>query len=834
MIEGYSNIILDSSCTETFQYSVGGIPLKTKYPEREDPKGHGIFVRELLLSCFDSDDNARRLHGAGFRKGIYLDFSSQKGFNLPLEKFQSDTKGISIVNVHKDDDEITATVYIPHTCRSHFLKRVDEYLTKTTKNGKPKNNDLVRSIEDIKESVLKSFWVGKDYDMPGDRRDDYEIWLRADSQDSFAFAAREEISEDSFVRLCRSVDIYVSRTVVRFPERVVRLVYADRSEIETLLRMCDHIAEIRKASFPCSLVVRDTESQQRIYVRELLERTSFDNPSNVSVCILDSGVNRNHPLLSRAFREDSLQTVNEEWGTGDVGQFRGHGTEMAGIALYGNLMKCLESSGKIEIHHELESVKILPPAGENDRRLYGEITKQAVADIEIARPEQHRVNCMAVTAEAGKPGMPSSWSAAVDSIAAGDDDNCRRLFLVSAGNVSCEETREQGYIDACSNHGVEDPGQSWNALTVGAYTDLVRIEDESFRGFHPVAEKGELSPTSSTSFLWDGDTWPVKPEVVFEGGNFITNGKDVDTSEDTSVLTTSGGSGGLFTTASGTSPATAEAAWFCAQLMNDYPFLWPETIRALTVHSAEWPDAMLNEFGIRKGSSKAEYRRILRACGYGVPDLKRAEECMNNSVNMVIQAEMQPYKKNGNSVTYNEMHYHTLPWPEAELRKLGEKTVKLKVTLSYFIEPSPSDGGWSRGKGYQSCGLRFEIKRPGESPEEFRSRITKIREVDDDSAEMKTNSTSVPWRIGSSKRNSGSIHSDTYETTAMDLVESMNIAVFPVGGWWKTRKKLERYDRLIRYSLVVTLSTPETECNLYTPIVNQIKSRVAVETAVTS
>lgn len=825
--DSYSNIILDGRFTETLRYSADRKPVKTKYPERSDWEGHGLIVKAQLESCFEADDRERKLAGRGYREGVYLDFSGMKGFSLPVEKFKSEKKGISLLNVHKDAEETTATVYIPNTGRSYFLKKIDEYLTQTVKSGNRRNNDLVRSIEDIRASVIESFWCGDACDIPGEKKDDYEIWLRTGGNKSGLFHMTQE--EMDFVRICGAGNIYVSDTVVRFPERVVRLVYADRSDIDLLLKACDCIAEIRKAAFPNSFVVRDSESQQRAYGRELMGRTVFESPGNVSVCLLDSGVNANHPLLSPALESESLQTVNEEWGTGDYGQFCGHGTAMAGIALYGDLMKCLENRDKIDIHHRLESVKILPPHHENDKKLYGEITKQAVAGIEIVNSDNHRVNCMAVTAQIKNAGKPSSWSAAVDSVASGSEDDFKRLFLVSAGNVSAEETKEQGYIDACTNHSVEDPGQAWNVVTVGAYTDSVIIKDDVFKGFRPVVQKGELSPSSSTSILWN-NAWPIKPEIVFEGGNFITNGKDVDTCDDTSVLTTNADASRLFTTASGTSPATARAAWFCAQLMNMYPELWPETIRALTVHSAEWTEAMLKEFGISSGSTKADYRRILRYCGYGVPDLKRACKCMDNSVNMVIQAEMQPYMKKGSSITFNEMHLHTLPWPKDELMRLAENNVRLKVTLSYFVEPSPSEGGWNNRAGYQSCGLRFAVMKPGESPEEFRRNVLKISESDDESSRGKNSQ--VPWKFGPSNRDKGSVHSDTYEAAAIDLAESNIIAVFPVGGWWKTRKKLERYNKTVRYSLVVTLSSPETECDLYTPIVTQIENMTAIETTV--
>ncbi len=44
-----------------------------------------------------------------------------------------------------------------------------------------------------------------------------------------------------------------------------------------------------------------------------------------------------------------------------------------------------------------------------------------------------------------------------------------------------------------------------------------------------------------------------------------------------------------------TSAATAQAARLAAIVQAEYPNLWPETARALIVHSAEWTQAMRSE-----------------------------------------------------------------------------------------------------------------------------------------------------------------------------------------------------------------------------------------------
>lgn len=95
-----------------------------------------------------------------------------------------------------------------------------------------------------------------------------------------------------------------------------------------------------------------------------------------------------------------------------------------------------------------------------------------------------------------------------------------------------------GYPSANILHCVENPGQAWNALTVGAYTKDITIEDRRFSGFSPLADVKDLSPYSSTSVNWD-DKWPIKPEILLDGGNIATNGADYTTCPDLSLRTTS-------------------------------------------------------------------------------------------------------------------------------------------------------------------------------------------------------------------------------------------------------------------------------------------------------
>ena len=73
-----------------------------------------------------------------------------------------------------------------------------------------------------------------------------------------------------------------------------------------------------------------------------------------------------------------------------------------------------------------------------------------------------------------------------------------------------------------------------------------------------------------------------------------------------------------------------------AQILAERPQLWPETVRALIVHSASWTPAMLAH------GSKVAHR--LRCYGFGVPSLQRALHSLDNDVTLVIENTMQPFQ----------------------------------------------------------------------------------------------------------------------------------------------------------------------------------------------
>lgn len=224
----------------------------------------------------------------------------------------------------------------------------------------------------------------------------------------------------------------------------------------------------------------------------------------------------------------------------------------------------------------------------------------------------------------------------------------------------------------------------------------------------------------------------------------------------------------------------------------------------------------------------ADYARLVRCCGFGVPDLERALWSAANSLTLVAQDSIEPFRKEpGKEPGLRELKLHALPWPRAELLALGEVEVEMRVTLSYFIEPNPSSRGVRSRYCYESHGLRFDMRRRNESASTFHARINAAATDSDSGTSMRERDQG--WLLGMDQRHRGYLHSDVWRGSAADLATRDVVAVYPVSGWWKTRVRHERYDRPARYALLVSIRAPDVDVDLYSAVEQQLQASVEVE-----
>ena len=802
--------------SQIYSAPVNGRGGKSILPQR-DRNAHGNAILEALIQIwqqFDQEIQDRKEQGLPIRDGEYVTFKSATNNTLKIESLDSSGVILLNVDVDKDSNQQIATVYIPENQKGKLTKKVENYLS-AEKNGKPQNQPLIDKIETISRTSVENLWSSSSESLPHAQPLWCELWL-----------ASEDLNLESVIpqlkQICQHFGIQVAAEIINFPQRSVVVVKANYQQLNELISSFGLIAEIRKTEELNSFWLSQNMTENNEWINQALDLVDFTKSNNY-ISILDTGINNGHPLLEPILENNNRLTVNPAWGMNDIG---GHGTNMAGVAVYGNLNSILESGQAIQIHHQLESVKILHPLFPNPQNSIPFITLDAVNRAIINNPESKRIFCMAVTTDFQVDfGKPSTYSAVLDEIIFGSDYNDKKIFVVSAGNVR-EEYNWKNYPESNLNLSVESPAQSWNAITIGAYTE------KTILGLNTVANKFELSPHSTTSSSW-GLNWPIKPEVVFEGGNLIRleNG-DIDGHDDLEVLTTSSNSiTHHFKTFNATSAATAFAANFLAKLRNMYPDAWPETLRALMIHSASWSQEMIDQFDINE-SKVGDVLKLLKIVGYGIPNLHKALACKSNYLTFISEQTITPYKLEAGDIKSNEIHYYEFPWPKEILENLGDANVTLRVTLSYYIEPNPGDRGYTTKYAYQSTALKFSLINSGEDFDNFKIRTNKINQdvlkenlgvPELDSAEFDKNTGNSRWALGADTVFKGSIHSNYWNGSAAEISACNKLAIFPLAsGWWKQLKKQNKYNSQLRYSLIVSIETPENTDDIYTPIATQV------------
>lgn len=756
--------------------------------------------------------------------GIQVEFESQLGVELAAESLARDRQGIELMNVREQGNQVLATVFVPQGKLTHFEKLIEAYAERRTGAGGRSldNQPLIDAIRSVRVATFDSLWTDSAEALPANDAEAiwWEAWLPAGSN-------RPQVTAD-FRKVGELAGLLVRERALHFPERSVVQMYGSKAQLLQSSLVLNMVAELRRAKTTAEFFAALPLEEEAEWGSNLQDRLMPQHAGNSYVTLLDTGVNHGHPLLAPMIADGDRHTVEPGWGPDDA---NGHGTELAGLALFGDLTPALSDDGVLSVPYRLESVKILQGPGDNDGQSYGAITAEAVARVEIVDHDRRRVFAMAVSSTDGRDrGRPSSWSAEVDRLACDYEGQGEtpRLFVLCAGNTQ-DPNAWGDYPASLSTNLVHDPGQAWNALTVGAYSELTTISEAFGHEYTPIAAAGGLSPYTTTSSTWQAG-WPYKPDIVMEGGNAAVDGTGFTSQMDSlSLLTTNHQPHDrLFTLSWATSASTALAAGMAAQIQAAYPDFWPETVRALMVHSARWTQPMLDAYTPNGLRNQANMRQLLRHCGYGVPHLERALYSASNSLTLIVQDQLQPYQKVGSALRTRDMHLHDLPWPTEQLQALGDAQVTLRVTLSYFIEPNPGERGGIDKYAYQSHALRFAVRRPLETEAAFRGRIN-AQAVAEEQGLPAAGGADAGWTVGERSRARGSLVSDSWTGTAAALANRGQLAVFPAMGWWRNRPSHGRFERAARYSLVVSIEAPAIQEDLYAIVAQQIAAPVAIE-----
>jgi len=807
-------------------------------PLRGDYAAHAVHLLDQLATALGdvpppADDP--RLAVQGLKSGTVVEIktlapaedSRTKAVKVPTA-LEFPTQDVVVLRSERNDDRTeSALLFVPDDARAFLQVRISEYGRDPGNQRRP-DVERFEVVEEVRAIDAVSFFTGA-VDLSAPDAVWWELWVRQPVAlaDRLSNAARNA-----------NIDVHDERLI--FPDTTVLFLHCAAATVALFAtRVPGAITEIRRATGTIEpfLDRGETGLGQHDWVAELSQRVSAPAHDSPVVCTLDTGVAAAHPLIAPGLR--GAWAYDAAWGCDDHEPNGGHGTPLAGLVLYGDLEPLMNDARPVTLTHGTESMKLLPPHGFPPTKppSYGVVTQGAVSAVEIERPDALRSFCIATSATDFPPSRPSTWSGALDQIIAGampgevDDkvaaaERPKRLMVVATGNVSGGMA-----VDVLPSQPLEDPSQSWNALTIGGFT-----RKEQPPAPPPVLQAAvpanHRSPFSRGSQSFPDDLTPIKPEVLFEAGNMMSDATGF-CGWDRSVSLLSAGSdvvGEPLVPFWATSAAVGMAGNFVGRLQAARPDLWPETHRALIVDSARWPEPIRKKFigtgahwKTGKAATKAKKQAMLREFGYGVPDIDRAILSARNEATLVAQAEIQPFAigADGRTGVFNEMHFYDLPWPKTALEQLENEIVTMKVSLSYFIEPNLTGKAATRPDTYRSFGLRFDVKKRTETSARFRSRISASQAKDGTEVDGETSC----WLLGPKAIQAGSLHCDLWRGRAIDLAGHDAIAVYPVGGWWKSHVGQKRVADKARYAMVISISAPGQQVDLYSEITTLVDAK---------
>lgn len=710
--------------------------------------------------------------------------------------------GVTVLDVHDD----RAVLRVPQGLSS-LRRKVEQYGDEETRTGKPKNQALVARLEKLALTTLADLSNGELSAIQLDSNTVHcvEVWTPSEPE-----VGPEERTRARAAVLALSGLAGNERPpeVFEGPDRDIHLVRLSGDLLRRLPELVPDAAEVHQAA-------RGTlvEAAELADYRAEPVRVEAPNPGAPAIAVHDTGVAVDHPYL-----QGVLLGAGSAVPAAGPEDLHGHGTEMAGVAAFSD-MAVAATSGVASADAWLVSMRLIETdadrqGGDEDRGvLWSERTALSVEEAEHLAAGRAVVHSISIGATNPRPGERTAWSIAVDDLAWNDGSG--RLLVVAAGNADpVSNPADYPAISLGTPH--EDPAQSWNALTVGAYTLLAQHGPEDMRlgAGPPLAAPGQLSPYTSTSPGGPGGRWNGKPEVVMEGGNSApTQGLPGTGMSGLSLLTTgrpSGPSGALLARTWATSPAAAAASNALARVIAAQPMLRPATVKALLVHTARWPEAARAQL--------PDARDLLRSFGYGVPDPARASSASNRPV-MIYEGELAPGAVGDDGKPDRRAVFVELPMPEGELDDIAESYVEIAVTLVFFAEPTASRAR----RSYAGARARWDMQGPTETADGFRSRISQV--VRDQGVEQ--GGGSFDWQIGPDTRSRGTTQHDRATVPAGAVAGVRLVAIYPVLGWWDTSRLT---DRTLPFSLVASVDLGDVDVDLHAVVSSSLDVVVDVST----
>jgi subtilisin family serine protease len=541
-------------------------------------------------------------------------------------------------------------------------------------------------------------------------------------------------------------------------------------------------------------------------------------------CVMDSGVLPGHPLLAGGV----IDSHDFDSGENTAADRAGHGTHVAGIVVYGNLVKAISQNRWVPKVQVLNA-KIMRKAtlGGTDFADAKRVETQLEDAIRWAAGQGCRTFNLSIgDISRTYSGHQLPWALLLDTLARELDI----VIVVATGNNTSPEvpvsaTRAQLQKGVLENlygpdHSLIDPATAALALTVGAVARQDQPETRPLvlhpgEVHPPVASPVEGPSPFTRTGVCDGRRGglhrSIKPELVAYGGNYLLRlsappyewAKNDRYLGEPSLAFNFPATGMLFASASGTSFAAPYVTHIAAQVEHRFKQggrpASANLVRALVVNSAKHSEAA-RSFIEGHRTADAELS-ILRTMGYGKPDPKAALYSSENRV--VLYAE--------DAVPEDQYHLYELALPADFVRENGRRRIRL--TLAY----DPPIRG-SR-KEYLARTMWFELFRDASAADIQRANAGTLgRSLTSESLALTPKTGRMEW---------STVQSASFEIRRSSTLETeAGTRLFHVLVGCQQRFKSGE-DPLQSYALVATLEHEKNDVQLYEAVKTQLQVQQA-------
>ena len=742
-----------------------------------DPAGHGRALRHRL----ETAKTEAAINIGGFDDRPLFRFTVEKGFDP--DTLLNISNAIEIVS-QEGDDVVVAFV------STAALESFEARLASLAGGEHVQYKEVLYALQGIGgwSADDRTGWALRQEGLPADVLFalDVELWPLEDRPEERArlWQAFENWIADEGMVVIDSVK-HEGLSLFR--------VRCDHAQAERLL----HHRDIRAVDLPpkygleLTLIYTDIEN---------LPATEPPPENAPGLVVLDSGLTTGHPLLAPAVGD--AESFLPGKGPEDE---HGHGTLVAGLALYGDLESALRDRN-LAPRLRLFSGRILDQNNQNET---GFVENQITDAVHYFRD---KYGCRVFNLSFGDLNKPylgkhvKGLSYTLDVLSR----ELNVLFIVSAGNVSGSQLDGEAWRNRYPEYLTEapwaivEPAPSINSLTVGS---LARYDQTTNSQRYsrdpaeiPVARRGQPSPFSRHGHSVGG---AIKPELIDYGGNWAVNTRAganmLVPNSGLGELSTHRGfaMGSLFADESGTSMAAPHVAHLAAGLLAEYPEVDTNLIRALLVAHAEVPDASIELF-----PDKDALRQV---CGYGQTSVDALYRSLENSVTLVATER----------IANKRHHFYEIPVP-SDFVSSGRRARDIAVAMAHtpFVR--------STRIAYKATRMDFRVVAAddiGHAATVF-NRATD-RDEYERIAELPRAS------VGPQARGKGTVQASTWRFTQFSIRSTLrNKRLFVVVTrndfpWGEPGNAAEE-----PYALVVCLRDHENEeARLYTQVRNRLQAR---------